>query len=187
MLSLSSDVWLCLALPVLWAVQTLPFNLFLGIVTAQSCFSLMFRAAFPPLLMSEWKQRDLSWSCRSRGREFGKSQAGCLSDLWAQLSPVPAPGSLRNNDSLARIFQVGYQFVLIKEHFILFVILLLYTAVRKTAQLSTPLCNVFQCYHLGSFIATFYIENGFYPTHTYIFFFTIYLFFSFEALWKMHL
>ncbi|KAF2982242.1 hypothetical protein EK904_008808, partial [Melospiza melodia maxima] len=61
--------------------------------------------AFPPLPMSEWKQRDFSWPRRSREREFGKSQAGCLSALWAQLSPVPAPGSLRDNDSLASVFQ----------------------------------------------------------------------------------
>lgn len=49
MLSISSDIWLCLALPALRAVQTLAFNLFLGIVTALSCFSLMFWTAFPPL------------------------------------------------------------------------------------------------------------------------------------------
>lgn len=54
--------------------------------------------------------------------ELGKSQAGCLSDLWACLQPVAALGSLRNNESLARSFQVGYQFVLLEECFILFVI-----------------------------------------------------------------
>lgn len=94
---------------------------------------------------------------------------------------MAAPGALRNNDSLARIFQVGYQFVLIEEHFILFVILSLYTTVRKMVQLSTLLCNIFQCYHLGSFIATFYMVNVFYPTHMHLSY-VIYLFFSFEAL-----
>lgn len=54
---------------------------------------------------------------------LGRAGQGVLSDLQAWLQLMAALGSLRNNLSLPGIFHVGYQFVLIKEHFILFVIL----------------------------------------------------------------
>lgn len=73
--STSSDIWLQLALRALRALPTRAGNLFLGIVTVLSCFSLMFWTAFPPLHMFEWKQRALSLVLLFPEGEVGKRQA----------------------------------------------------------------------------------------------------------------
>lgn len=181
-LSTSSDIWLQLALRVLGAPPTTAGNLFLGIVTVLGCFSLMFWTAFPPLHMFEWKQRALSLVLLfPRGRSWEAPGRA-----WSDLGPgrrlrLPRghPETMGGWLGLSR-WDIGL-FKLRHISFCLWSFLLRATAIKNCTTVHDFVCNIFRCYHLGFLWVTFCMVNIFYLHHH-----PFFLFFPFDALWKMH-